>query len=185
MTCSENGVPPLSTPTCGASIGGTAVPGSSPTPYLSDSSLLPNPNNEPPKHSCCSRGVPRKSSEAAAAQSARPICCSPSSRLPIVNLPSTTAFHCDAFSPSFGGCGCGCGEGAPCCCSTVTLRLSAYDPALNPDEFFELCRCDCEDCACNSPEQLQKVRALLWAGVACVDRATSQPSVSDGHCVRL
>jgi hypothetical protein len=56
-----------------------------------------------------------------------------------------------------GCCGCGCREGGTCCCGTVTLRLSAYDPALNPDELFELCRCDCNDCACNTGEQVAKV----------------------------
>ena len=38
------------------------------------------------------------------------------------------------------------------------MRLANYDPALNPDEFFELCRCDCSDCRCNSAEQYAKVR---------------------------
>ncbi|KAG2427556.1 hypothetical protein HXX76_012210 [Chlamydomonas incerta] len=36
------------------------------------------------------------------------------------------------------------------------MRLANYDPALNPDEFFELCRCDCSDCRCNSAEQYAK-----------------------------
>ncbi|KXZ49717.1 hypothetical protein GPECTOR_20g574 [Gonium pectorale] len=62
------------------------------------------------------------------------------------------------------GCCCGCGEGGVCGCGTVTLRLSAYDPAINPDELFELCRCDCTDCACNSPEQLAKAAALPGGG---------------------
>lgn len=68
------------------------------------------------------------------------------------------------FSPVASGksgpdvcCGCGCGEGGTCRCGTVTLRLGAYDPALNPDELFELCRCDCTDCACNDSEQLTRV----------------------------
>ncbi|EFJ40283.1 hypothetical protein VOLCADRAFT_108247 [Volvox carteri f. nagariensis] len=62
--------------------------------------------------------------------------------------------------PAASCCGCGCVEGGTCRCGTVTLRLSAYDPAVNPDEFFELCRCDCNDCACNAPEQLAKASSV-------------------------
>ncbi|GLI70162.1 hypothetical protein VaNZ11_014785 [Volvox africanus] len=75
-------------------------------------------------------------------------------------------------------CGCGCGEGGICRCGTVTLRLTAYDPALNPDELFELCRCDCNDCACNKSEQLSKASPFtgaLWQAPAFTFKYSSQP----------
>ncbi|GIL59385.1 hypothetical protein Vafri_14257 [Volvox africanus] len=74
-------------------------------------------------------------------------------------------------------CGCGCGEGGICRCGTVTLRLTAYDPALNPDELFELCRCDCNDCACNKSEQLSKaasVTGAIWQAPAFTFKYSSQ-----------
>ncbi|GFR40300.1 hypothetical protein Agub_g482 [Astrephomene gubernaculifera] len=83
-------------------------------------------------------------------------------------LPSSSVMAAPSKPPSKPGAGgcccCGCGEGVPCTCGTVTLRLSAYDPALNPDELFELCRCDCNDCKCNSSEQLTKAASLSAGG---------------------
>lgn len=32
-------------------------------------------------------------------------------------------------------CCCGCADGRTCCCNHVTMRLAAYDEALNPDEL--------------------------------------------------